>query len=142
MRRLTECFSMYSDMSMRTMAVSSSNRNDASALVSSVLPTPVGPRNMKEPIGRFGSCSPARARRTAVATDFTASACPTTRRPSTPSMARSLSRSPCSILSTGTPVQRDTTWATLSAVTASDTSTSEPLASTSPSLFSRSGTTP
>jgi hypothetical protein len=25
------------------------------------LPTPVGPRNKKEPIGRFGSCSPARA---------------------------------------------------------------------------------
>jgi hypothetical protein len=29
-------------------------------LVSSVLPTPVGPRNMNEPIGRFGSCRPAR----------------------------------------------------------------------------------
>ena len=34
---------MYSDMSMRTIACSSSNRNAASALVSSVLPTPVGP---------------------------------------------------------------------------------------------------
>ena len=34
--------------------------------MSSVLPTPVGPRNMNEPIGRFGSCSPARARRTAL----------------------------------------------------------------------------
>jgi hypothetical protein len=33
----------------------------ARALVSSVLPTPVGPRNMNEPIGRFGSCRPARA---------------------------------------------------------------------------------
>src|SRR5271166_356369 len=61
MSRATECFSMYSDMSMRTRALSSSNRNAASALVSSVLPTPVGPRNMNEPIGRFGSCSPARA---------------------------------------------------------------------------------
>ena len=40
----------------------------ASALVSSVLPTPVGPRNMNEPIGRLGSCRPARARRTAVDT--------------------------------------------------------------------------
>ncbi len=59
---------MYSDMSMRTIAVSSSNRKAASALVSSVLPTPVGPRNMNEPIGRLGSCSPARARRTAVET--------------------------------------------------------------------------
>ena len=34
---------MNSDMSMRTIAVSSSKRNAASALVSSVLPTPVGP---------------------------------------------------------------------------------------------------
>ncbi len=55
-------------MSMRTIARSSSNRNSASALVSSVLPTPVGPRNRKLPIGRFGSCKPARARRTALAT--------------------------------------------------------------------------
>src|SRR5437763_10880715 len=47
-------------------AVSSSNRNSASALVSSVLPTPVGPRNRNEPIGRLGSCRPARARRTAL----------------------------------------------------------------------------
>src|SRR3954467_10393423 len=37
---------MNSDISMRTSACSSSNRNAASALVSSVLPTPVGPRNM------------------------------------------------------------------------------------------------
>ncbi len=70
---------MYSDMSMRTIACSSSNRNAASALVSSVLPTPVGPRNMNEPIGRFGSCKPARARRTAVDTATTASCWPTTR---------------------------------------------------------------
>src|ERR1051326_1798800 len=52
---------MNSLISMRTMAVSSSNRNSASALVSSVLPTPVGPRNRNEPIGRLGSCKTARA---------------------------------------------------------------------------------
>ena len=57
---------MYSLMSMRTIADSSSNRKAASALVSSVLPTPVGPRKMNEPMGRLGSCSPARARLTAV----------------------------------------------------------------------------
>jgi hypothetical protein len=56
---------MYSDMSMRTMCDSSSNRKAASERASSVLPTPVGPRKMKEPMGRFGSCNPARARRTA-----------------------------------------------------------------------------
>ena len=34
-------------------ADSSSNRTSAKALASSVFPTPVGPRNMKEPIGRL-----------------------------------------------------------------------------------------
>jgi hypothetical protein len=52
-------------MSMRTMARSSSNRKSASDLASSVLPTPVGPRNRNEPVGRSGSATPARARRTA-----------------------------------------------------------------------------
>ena len=59
---------MYSDMSMRTIARSSSKRNSASVRASSVLPTPVGPRNRNEPIGRFGSDSPARDRRIAFAT--------------------------------------------------------------------------
>ena len=70
---------MYSPMSMRTIACSSSNRNSASARASSVLPTPVGPRNMNEPIGRFGSESPARLRRIALATAVTASSWPITR---------------------------------------------------------------
>src|SRR5260370_1294530 len=63
--RATACFSMYSDMSSRTMAFSSSNRNSARARAVSVFPTPVGPRKMNEPVGRFGSCRPARARRAA-----------------------------------------------------------------------------
>ena len=79
MRRLTECFSMYSDMSMRIIARSSSKRNSARARASSVLPTPVGPRNRNDPIGRFGSDKPARLRRTALATAVTASCWPTTR---------------------------------------------------------------
>ena len=112
---------MYSLMSMRTMAVSSSNRKAASALVSSVLPTPVGPRKMNEPIGRLGSCRPARARRTAVETASTASRWPTTRLASASSMRSSLSRSPSSIRSTGMPVQRETIWAMWSGVTASST---------------------
>ena len=70
---------MYSHMSRRMIAFSSSNRNSASALVSSVLPTPVGPRNRNEPIGRFGSCRPARARRTASTPPRRASSWPTTR---------------------------------------------------------------
>ncbi len=68
MRRATACFSMYSLMSMRTMECSSSKRNSASARAVSVLPTPVGPRKMNEPMGRLGSLSPARERRMAFAT--------------------------------------------------------------------------
>ena len=49
---------MYSLMSMRTMARSSSNRKSASVRASSVLPTPVGPRNRNEPIGWWGSDRP------------------------------------------------------------------------------------
>ncbi len=71
--REVECFSMYSLMSSLVTAASSSNRNSASALVSSVLPTPVGPRNRNEPMGRLGSCSPARARRTLSETATSAS---------------------------------------------------------------------
>src|ERR1051325_8187747 len=49
-------------MSIRIIADSSSNRNSASARASSVLPTPVGPRNRKLPIGRFRSFTPAAPR--------------------------------------------------------------------------------
>ena len=58
---------MYSDMSIRTIASWESNMNSASARASSVFPTPVGPRNRKTPIGRSGSWSPARERRSALA---------------------------------------------------------------------------
>src|SRR4030095_3125929 len=54
MSRATVCFSMYSDMSTRIIARSSSKRNSASARASSVLPTPVGPRERNEPMGRVG----------------------------------------------------------------------------------------
>ena len=56
---------MYSDMSMRTIALVSSKRKPASARASSVLPTPVGPRKTNEPIGRLGSDSPVLRRRMA-----------------------------------------------------------------------------
>ncbi len=60
--------SWYSLMSMRTMFSSVSNSAAASALASSVLPTPVGPRKMNDPIGRRGSLMPERARMIASAT--------------------------------------------------------------------------
>ena len=67
---------MYSLMSSLMRALSSSKRNSARARASSVLPTPVGPRKMNEPIGRLGSLRPARARRTASATASTARSWP------------------------------------------------------------------
>ena len=80
--RDTEYFSIYSLMSKRIMASSEPKRALASVLASSVLPTPVGPKNRKEPIGRLGSFSPERARRMALAIALTASAWPITRSPS------------------------------------------------------------
>ncbi len=75
---------------------------------------------MNEPIGRFGSCRPARARRTARDTACTASPLADDAIwPSSSSMRSSLSRSPSSILSTGMPVQRETTCAMWSGVTTS-----------------------
>jgi hypothetical protein len=108
MSRATACFSEYSLMSIRTMARSSSKRNSASALASSVLPTPVGPRNRNEPVGRSGRrCRPASAaprRRRA----RTAAACwPMRRLPSHSSMCSSFSVSPSSSRPRGCRSTRD-----------------------------------
>ncbi len=119
--RETENFSPYSDMSMRTMACSSSKRNSASALASSVLPTPVGPRNRNEPVGRLGSLRPARERRTESATVATARFCPMMRLPSSASRLSSFSVSPCMSLPTGMPVHAEITAAMSSSVTCSFT---------------------
>ena len=110
---------MYSAMSMRTIARSSSKRNSASARASSVLPTPVGPKNINEPIGRLGSDKPARLRRTALATAVTAASCPMTRLCSRPSSRTNLLISPSSKRLTGTPVHLPTTSAISSASTSS-----------------------
>ena len=85
---------------------SSSNMNSASARASSVLPTPVGPRNRNVPIGRSGSLSPARERRSALATASTASSWPMTRSCSRSSMWMSFCISDSSRRETGMPVQR------------------------------------
>ena len=53
-------------MSIWMSASSSPNRKFASALDSSVLPTPDGPAKMNEPDGRLGSLRPARVRRIAL----------------------------------------------------------------------------
>src|SRR5882672_169580 len=56
---------MYSDISKRTSDFSLPNKNSARRRATSVLPTPVGPRNRKQPTGRPGALSPARLRRIA-----------------------------------------------------------------------------
>lgn len=53
-----ECASIYSDISTLIIASSEPNKLSASAFAVSVFPTPVGPRNRKEPVGRFGSFIP------------------------------------------------------------------------------------
>jgi hypothetical protein len=67
--------------------------SELTAFASSVLPTPVGPRNMKDAMGRLGSDSPARERWMASATASTASSCPITRRCSSSDRCSSFSRS-------------------------------------------------
>ena len=108
---------MNSLISIRTIADSSSNITSANALHNSVLPTPVGPRNRNEPIGRLGSCNPLRLRRTASATACTASSCPITRWCKRSSITNNLARSVSNILVSGTPVQALTTSAISSSVT-------------------------
>ena len=61
----TECFSMNSLMSKRISARSEPKRYSASVRATSVLPTPVGPRNKNDPTGRLGFFNPARERRMA-----------------------------------------------------------------------------
>ena len=119
MSRATACFSMYSLMSMRTMLFSSSKSACANAFASSVLPTPVGPRNRKLPMGFVGSFRPARVRRIASATAVTASSCPMTRSCRISSRWSSFSRSPSISFATGMPVHRATMRAISSSVTRS-----------------------
>ncbi len=97
---------MYSDMSTRMSADGSAKRNLASARASSVLPTPVGPQKMNEPIGWFGSLRPARERRMARLIALMASSWPTTERCSSSSIRRSRDASCSCRRVTGIPVQR------------------------------------
>ena len=92
-------------MSMRTIARSSSKRKSASALASSVLPTPVGPRNRNDPVGRSGSAMPGAARRTASETARDRVFWPIRRAPRSSSMRSSFSVSPSSSRPAGMPVQ-------------------------------------
>ena len=113
----TLCFSIYSDISTRIIEFSSPKRASARALDNSVFPTPVGPRNKNEPIGRFGSFSPTLPRLIDFATAVTASSCPTTRLWSVCSSLFNLVLSDSARRLTGIFVHCDTTSAISSSVT-------------------------
>jgi hypothetical protein len=104
MRRLTECFSMYSDMSMRTMARSSSKRKSARLPGQLGLADAGGAEEQERADGPVGVGQPARLRRMALATAATASSWPTTRSWRTSSRRTSLAISPSMSRDTGTPV--------------------------------------
>ncbi len=108
------------------MFSSVSNSASASVLASSVLPTPVGPRKMNEPIGRRGSLMPARARITASATARPPRPGRSTRSCRISSSFSSFSRSPSTSRVTGMPVQRATISAISSSVTSSRSSAPSP----------------
>ena len=99
---------MYSDMSTWIIASSSPKRNSASVRASSVLPTPDGPRKMNEPVGRFGSLIPARARRIDLETATIAWCWPITRLCSSSSIRISLCDSASVSSKTGIPVHIET----------------------------------
>lgn len=61
----TACFSMSSDISMRMRLSLSSKSCSAKVLAIAVFPTPVGPANRKQLIGRDWSCKPVLARNNA-----------------------------------------------------------------------------
>ena len=108
-------------MSIRTILFSSSNNVCARVFASSVLPTPVGPRNRNDPIGFVGSLIPALERMIASVTFVTASSCPITRLWRTSSRPRIFVFSPSVSFATGIPVQREIILAISSSVTLSCT---------------------
>ena len=98
-------------------ASSLSNRYFASTFAISVLPTPVGPKKMNEPIGREGSFNPARVRWIALVSFTMASSCPITLPARLSFILRSFCPSFWLILFTGTPLIIAITEATSSSTT-------------------------
>ena len=132
---------MNSDMSSRISESWLPNMNSASIRGRYVLPTPVGPMNMKTPIGRFGSLRPARERRTALEMAVIASSWPMTLLCSASSMCRRRSCSSLAMRVTGMPVHMLTTSAMSSGpTTGASLSPSAPSSSSRCSSFSCSFT--
>ena len=116
MRRVVENFSIYSLISMRTIVSSESNNSLANTLANWVLPTPVCPKNINDPIGLLGSFSPVRLRLIALTTFSTASSCPMIFDFIMAESSASLFISVCAIRLTGIPLIIETTSAMCSSV--------------------------
>ena len=99
------------------MLCSSSNKLSAKAFASSVLPTPVGPRNRNEPIGLRGSLIPALERIIASDTFSTASSWPITLLCKMSLKCNNFSLSPSINLLTGIPVHLEMIFVISSSVT-------------------------
>ncbi len=134
----TECFSMNSDMSKGNSFFSLPNRKAASARATSVLPTPVGPRNRNEPAGRAVAFKPARERRMARARAEMAFSWLMMRLCNSSSMRSSLVISSSRMAVMGTPVQRATTSSMSSLVTIPVEESSRLYFSRNCRMFSRS----
>ena len=89
---------------MRMSESSDSNKVLAIDLASSVLPTPVGPRNTKVPIGLFGFLSPILFRCMALVIFSIAASCPMTDLRNSCCIFLSLDVSSKATLATGIPV--------------------------------------
>src|SRR5690606_13964138 len=110
-------FSIYSLISILIKASSESKISLAITFASWVLPTPVCPKNMNEPIGLFGSFSPALFLWIDLAILLTASSCPITFPLMVSGNSASFLPSVLAILLTGMPVIIATTSATCCSVT-------------------------
>mmetsp|Transcript_133615 Transcript_133615/g.333471 ORF Transcript_133615/g.333471 Transcript_133615/m.333471 type:complete len:240 (+) Transcript_133615:1033-1752(+) len=113
----TVCFSMYSLISKQVKASLVPKKVVAKIRQSSVLPTPVGPQNMRPAMGLTGSRSPKRARLSALQTDSTASFWPMMLRLSSSSKFMSRADSLAPTRSTAIPVHSATICATSSSMT-------------------------
>ena len=137
---------MYSDISILIIFFSVSKSASESAFASSVLPTPVGPIKINEPIGLFSSLRPARALSIASETATTASSWPITLLWRISGSFRSFSLSLSTSFDTGIPVHCDTTSAISSTSTSSFRSLSSLLSAracfSSSSFFSSAGSSP
>ena len=102
-RRETVNFSINSLMSIRISASEAPNIYFANSLAKWVLPTPVGPKNIKVPMGLLGSFNPTRLLKIALTSFSIAGSCAITFDCRSSFMPASLIPSACAIRCTGMP---------------------------------------